>query len=123
MEQTKSHNGGCLCGAVRYRTHGQPAIAALGQCHHRQARTGSAFGLAICFKTKQVEQLSGRMKSYAFQTEAERSFATRFCPTCGTSLFLPPAAGADLTGVAGGRFDPPPFWNEIKRGSPIRFAR
>ena len=109
------HSGGCLCGAVRYRTHGQPAKAALCHCRYCQARTGSAFGLAIYFRTDQVEHLSGELKSYSFQTESGRSFTTRFCPTCGTSLFWTTAAGTDLTGVAGGSFDPPTFWYDIKR--------
>lgn len=109
------HEGGCLCGAVRFRTRGQPAKSALCHCRYCQLRTGSAFGLAIYFKTEQVERLQGQTQSYRFETESGRAFTTQFCPTCGTSLFWNTAAGADLTGVAGGAFDPPTFWYEVKR--------
>ena len=122
MDQTEIHAGGCLCGAARYRTHGQPAKAALCHCRYCQARSGSAFGLAIYFRTEQVELLSGSLKSYEFQTESGRSFTTRFCPECGTTLFWNTAAGADLTGVAGGSFDPPTFWYDIKREVVTRSA-
>jgi hypothetical protein len=115
MEPTDSHSGGCLCGAVRFRTHGQPAKSVLCHCRYCQARTGSAFGISLYFKTEQVEILSGALKAYPFQTESGRSFTTRFCPECGTSLFWSTTAGADLTGVAGGSYDPPTFWYDVKR--------
>jgi hypothetical protein len=122
MQQNGIHQGGCLCGAVRFQTHGQPAKTVLCHCRYCQARTGSAFGLAIYFKTEQVEILTGELKSYPFQTESGRSFTTRFCPTCGTSLFWNTAAGADMTGVAGGCFDPPTFWYDVKREAFTRSA-
>ena len=115
MDHSDFHEGGCLCGAVRFRTQGQPAKSVLCHCRYCQARTGSAFGISLYFKTDQLEILSGQTKSYLFQTESGRSFTTRFCPECGTSLFWNTAAGADLTGVAGGSFDPPTFWYDVKR--------
>lgn len=122
MNETEVHSGGCLCGAARYRTHGQPVKSVLCHCRYCQARTGSAFGLAIYFKTEQVKHLTGKLKSYPFQTESGRIFTTRFCPICGTSLFWNTAAGPDLTGVAGGSFDPPTFWYEVKREAFTRSA-
>lgn len=77
MEQSDSHDGGCRCGAVRFRSHDQPAKSAL--CHRRycEMRTGSAFGLANHLKTGQVGHPSGALKSYAFQTESRRGCTTR----------------------------------------------
>ena len=109
------HEGGCQCGAVRLRTHGQPAKTAL--CHSRycQTRTGSAFGVSVYFPAGAVEVLSGKVKDYSFTTESGRAFVTRFCSHCGTNLFWKVGAFPELTGVAGGCFDPPTFWYEVKR--------
>ena len=38
------HEGGCLCGAVRYRVEGEPALSSVCNCTSCQRRTGSAFG-------------------------------------------------------------------------------
>jgi hypothetical protein len=115
MDLTERHEGGCLCGAVRFRTCGQPAKAVLCHCRYCQTRTGSAFGISLYFKTEQVELLSGTLKHHAFETESGRGYETRFCTECGTTVFSTTAAGADLTGVAGGCYDPPTFWYDLKR--------
>lgn len=109
------HEGGCQCGAVRYRTHGQPAKTAVCHCRYCQTRTGSAFGVSVYFPAEAVELLSGELKDYGFTTESGRSFGTRFCTTCGTSVFWKVGAMPEYTGVAGGTFDPPTFWYEVKR--------
>lgn len=115
MSETETHEGGCLCGAVRYRTRGEPVKAAVCHCRYCQARTGSAFGVSAYFPTRHVERLQGELKSYTFETESGRSFTTYFCPTCATTLFWSLGMSPDLTGVAAGTFDPPSFWFNVSR--------
>lgn len=43
------HEGGCLCGAVRYRTEGLPVFTIVCHCRACQHRTGSAFGIGAYF--------------------------------------------------------------------------
>lgn len=107
------HQGGCACGAVRYRTEGPPARAVICHCRYCQLRTGSAFGLAVYFEAAKVTLLSGVLKDYAFTTDSGRALVQRFCPECGTSVLLHPELLDGLTGVAGGTFDPPSFWYDI----------
>lgn len=109
------HDGGCQCGALRYRTTGQPVKTAVCHCRYCQTRTGSAFGVSAYFPKERVELLQGRPKDYAFQTESGRSFTTRFCPDCGTTVFWVVGMTPDLVGVAGGTFDPPTFWFPVTR--------
>lgn len=111
----QEHAGGCLCGAVRYRVRGAPVKTALCHCRYCQLRTGSAFGLSAYFRNDQVDLLQGELKTYEFLTESGRSFATRFCTVCGTTLFWSLGMSPDLTGVAGGTFDPPTFWFPVTR--------
>lgn len=109
------HEGGCACGAVRYRTTGQPVRAAACHCRYCQLRSGSAFGLSVYFDVDRVHHLSGDLSDHSFQTESDRRFTTRFCPRCGTTVFWSTALFPGQTGVAGGTFDPPSFWYDLGR--------
>jgi hypothetical protein len=115
MPESDIHHGGCGCGAVRYRTQGQPVRTGVCHCRYCQTRTGSAFGVSVYFQNAKVVKVSGELKDYTFETESGRSFTTRFCTSCGTTVFWSLAMSPDLTGVAGGTFDPPTFWYPISR--------
>lgn len=109
------HEGGCACGAVRYRTEGQPAKTAVCHCRYCQLRTGSAFGVSVYFPRDHVTHLAGDLQDYTFQTESGRGFTTRFCSRCGTTVFWRLEMFEDLLGIAGGTFDPPSFWYDVNR--------
>lgn len=109
------HEGGCACGAVRYRTSGAPEKTAACHCRYCQLRTGSAFGVSAYFKADNLTYLQGELKDFTFRTESGRGFTTRFCPTCGTSVFWQLEMFGDMVGVAGGTFDPPTFWFDVNR--------
>ncbi len=113
--QDQQHTGGCACGAVRYRTQGKPKTTAVCHCRYCQTRTGSAFGVSVFFPSDAVEVTQGALTTYAFETASGRSFVTQFCPICGTSLIWNIGLFPDWTAVAGGSFDPPSFWYDLKR--------
>ncbi len=112
---SETHQGGCQCGAIRYQTRGQPARTVVCHCRYCQVRTGSAFGVSVYFRTEDVTLLRGALKDYTFETESGRRFTTRFCPHCGTTVLWGLGLAPELVGVAGGTFDPPTFWYEVKR--------
>jgi hypothetical protein len=115
MSDAETHTGGCQCGAVRYRTTGQPDKAAVCHCRYCQLRTGSAFGVSVYFRDAAVTLERGELRSFTFQTESGRPFTNRFCPECGTSVFWTLGLFPGMTGIAGGTFDPPSFWYDVKR--------
>ncbi|GAB4273121.1 MAG: GFA family protein [Pararhodobacter sp.] len=115
MSDADQHSGGCQCGAVRYRTTGAPAKTAVCHCRYCQLRTGSAFGVSVYFPEDAVTLEQGTLTDYAFQTESGRTFTTRFCPRCGTSVLWTIGLFPGMIGVAGGTFDPPSFWYDVKR--------
>ena len=45
MSKKKIHQGGCLCGKVRYETDGSPERSGVCHCRYCQLRTGSSFGI------------------------------------------------------------------------------
>jgi len=46
MSDTEIHEGGCVCGGVRYRTTGKPQRVSACACTWCQKRSGAAFGLS-----------------------------------------------------------------------------
>lgn len=72
-----THEGGCSCGAVRYRVRGEPHV--VGTCHCTSCRKES--GSALVFYADwpiEAFEVTGN-----FATFEGRSF----CPRCGSRLF------------------------------------
>ena len=108
-----NHDGGCLCGKVRYTVYGQPVRAGVCHCRYCQLRAGSAFGTLVYFSVEKLQLRSGKLSEYHFRTEMGRTWKNEFCSTCGTTLFMYLEAWPGDVGVAGGTFDPPTFWFKL----------
>lgn len=109
------HEGGCVCGKVRYRTLGAPERVSACSCRWCQKRTGSALGISVYFRKERVLFTGAATKTYRLYSDAGRWIDSGFCDTCGTTVgwtleFLP-----DFQGIAGGTFDQPTFWYELER--------
>jgi hypothetical protein len=74
--------GGCQCGAIRYRATGKPLLTAICHCTMcRRANAAPAVAWAM-FEQSRVVFLSGRPTTYASSPGARRGF----CPACGTQI-------------------------------------
>ncbi len=81
------HEGGCVCGSVRYRITGDPIAATVCHCRFCQRRTGSAFSQPVFFKADQVGFSGGPMKMYVHHSdESHRWLRMQFCARCGTTV-------------------------------------
>ena len=60
------HNGGCLCGDLRYKVMGTPEIGAVCHCRYCQLRTGSAFGTLAYFKDENFKITAGKAQGIHF---------------------------------------------------------
>lgn len=117
------HEGGCVCGTVRYRVTGAPIRTNVCHCTFCQRRTGSAFGFMAFFKQEDLEITRGILKSYEHRSdESNRQLRMEFCPTCGTTVTLTVKVRPGARGVAGGTFDDP-SWLKIERHSWTRSAQ
>jgi hypothetical protein len=76
------HEGGCLCGAVRYRISG-PAEAAV-HCHCRmcQRAHGAPVVTWITVPADRFAVTKGTLKTYRSSDHGER----RFCAACGSQI-------------------------------------
>ena len=111
----EEHQGGCLCGQLRYITKGAPYRAAVCHCRYCQLRSGSAFGNLVYFADDQIEIVAGELKDFHFTSESGYAWQTRFCGTCGTTVFCHLERRAGLTAICAGTFDPPSFWFDLNR--------
>ena len=110
MTHSDKHEGGCLCGEVRFEVSGQPEFSTV--CHYRycQLRTGSPFGVGVYFQKENLKIKQGTFKSYTLKNESDKEMNFQFCGTCGTTLLWDIELFPDLIGTAGGAYDPPTFW-------------
>lgn len=110
-----THEGGCVCGAVRYRAAGQPALAQACHCAFCQRRTGSAFGLVVAFKEDRVELTGGPTAQYEHRSdESGRWLRSHFCSTCGTTVLITLERNPGVRVIPGGTFDDPK-WFKLTR--------
>ena len=72
MSNTEIHEGGCVCGAVRYKTMDKPQRVSACACTWCQKRSGSAFGLSVYFKESDVEFLQSSLREYQLTSDTEQ---------------------------------------------------
>lgn len=110
------HEGGCLCGAVRYATRGAPLTVTICHCRFCQRATGSAFLVEPIFRRAAFEITAGTPARYELRSEGSgKTVTVHFCAVCGTKTHLAFERFADVIGVYGGTFDDP-NWFERKPG-------
>lgn len=95
--------GGCLCGAVRYRVSGQPVAATLCHCADcRRASGGTNVAWAV-FDKGDFEWLAGDPADYSSSAGIHWSF----CRECGTTLGYRRSERPDHMDVTSGSLDEP----------------
>jgi hypothetical protein len=104
----KSREGGCVCGAVRYRLKADPQVGLVCHCTWCQKRTGSAFAPIAYFNEADVEFLQGKMTTYEHRSdETGRWLRIEFCPVCGTPVTHIAELRSGLRGISAGTMEDP----------------
>jgi len=75
--------GGCHCGAVRYRIDGEPMTHALCHCTDCRRHAGAPVVSWAMFPAAAVHVVKGTPTIYASSEHGRR----HFCASCGTGLF------------------------------------
>ena len=94
--------GGCLCGAVRFKTEKQPQW--IKHCHCVLCRkvTGSAFLTGLMYRAQDIHW-TGTSSSF----ESSSGVLRTFCQTCGSSLGFREVQAPEKDCVLLGAFDDP----------------
>ena len=77
-----SREGGCACGAVRYRLGREPMFVHCCHCTSCQTETGSAFAINALIEADQVETLKGAPEPVMTPSESGRGQQVWRCPEC-----------------------------------------
>jgi hypothetical protein len=80
-------DGGCACGAVRYRLTSPPMIVHCCHCRDCQRQTGGAFAVNALIETDRIEMLSGEPVATPMPTDSGRPHDVYRCPACETALW------------------------------------
>jgi len=79
--------GGCSCGAVRYRLTSDPLFTHCCHCLNCQRQTGSAFVINLLIEADRVEVLAGVPQPVDVPRDDGSTQRIFRCPTCQVALF------------------------------------
>jgi hypothetical protein len=99
--------GGCSCGAVRYRLASGPMFVHCCHCLDCQRQAGSAFVLNALIETARVEVSGPALVRSEMPTDSGRPHGIYRCPTCGVALWSEYGGLASLRFVRVGTLDDP----------------
>jgi hypothetical protein len=100
-------DGGCACGAVRYRLIARPMFVHCCHCRDCQRQTGSAFVLNALIEADNVALLSGPPEAVPVPTDSGRPHLIYRCPECRTAVWSDYGARRVLLFVRVGTLDDP----------------
>jgi hypothetical protein len=79
--------GGCACGAVRYRLTSEPLFVHCCHCLNCQRQTGSAFVINVLIEADRVEVVAGEPGPVPVPRAGGRMQQVWRCPTCQVAVF------------------------------------
>lgn len=103
--ELRTYDGGCFCGAIRYRALGVPEEPTLCHCSICRRTSGAPLVAWATFPTKQIEWLKGEPRRFRSSIKGERSF----CSECGTALTFAFVKSPERTDVTLASLDHPEY--------------
>jgi hypothetical protein len=79
--------GGCACGAIRYRLTSEPLFTHCCHCLNCQRQTGSAFVINLLIEAERVELLAGDPQPVEVPRDDGSTQRIFRCPDCQVALF------------------------------------
>ncbi len=79
--------GGCACGAIRYKLTAKPLIVHACHCRDCQRLTGAAFAINLWIERKFVEASGAAPKSFKLAGGSGKAHEVFFCGECGTYVW------------------------------------
>src|SRR5262245_58313341 len=79
--------GGCQCASLRYQVEGEALTLAACHCTECQRQSGSAFGMSLLIRSKDLRLLTGETRAFSVLCDSGRTKSCVFCPGCGTRIY------------------------------------
>jgi hypothetical protein len=99
--------GGCVCGAVRYRLTAPPLAAYNCHCRDCQRSSGGTHTMSMPIARERVELLAGDLTFYDKQADSGRTVRAFACAKCGTKVWNEPQAAPQVLILKPGTLDDP----------------
>ena len=100
--------GGCLCGAVRFKTSQAPMRTLVCHCRFCQRVTGSSSYAESMFANDAVVFNAGQMGCYEHRSDSShKKVFVHFCTRCGTTVSLTFERWPDVRAISRGCYDDP----------------
>jgi hypothetical protein len=84
---SESREGGCSCGAVRYRLASDPMFVHCCHCLNCQRQTGSAFAVNLLIEADRVELLAGDPEPVDVPRDDGGTQRIYRCPACHVAIY------------------------------------
>jgi len=100
--------GGCLCGAVRYRSDAEPVMQVVCHCETCRKNSGSAFSMNVAVPQDTLRIESGSPRRYEDHSGASgKPFYRFFCGDCGSHIYSHGPAYGEIAFIKAGTLDDP----------------
>ena len=101
--------GGCQCGAIRYRLLRAPVALYSCHCKHCQKQSSSAFGLSMWMERDAIEFSGAKPRIFHTHGDSGREKHCAFCENCGTRIYhaggATRTAGSEALSIKAGTLD------------------
>ena len=101
------HEGGCLCGQIRYKVRGAPERVTICHCTFCQKITGSGYLVQPIFLREKFDSVGDTAHYEHVSDVSGAKVDIRYCPKCGTNVWLELARFPENIGIIGGTFELP----------------
>ena len=81
------YKGGCHCGNVRFSGNATPEVTFYCHCSDCQRTAGSPFSVELMIPSDSFE-IKGELATYTVVGDSGKAVHRRFCPTCGSGVYL-----------------------------------
>jgi hypothetical protein len=99
--------GGCACGAVRYRLASEPMFVHCCHCLNCQSHTGSAFVINMLIEAARVERLGGAPEPVIMPLNGGSPNRIFRCPECRVAVWSEYGGRSQILFVRAGTLDEP----------------
>jgi hypothetical protein len=118
MTDNGKHEGGCLCGALRFETDGQPDRVVFCHCRFCQRATGTAYLVEALFPRTRFRMTKGTPATYAMNSAGSgKRVVINFCATCATKIYLDLDRVPNDVGLYSGAYDDPNWFGRSPANS------
>ncbi len=118
-----THQGGCLCGAVRYEVRAEPVRVWVCHCRFCQRATGGPYVIEPIFELSDFSVTQGSPSVYAHRSEGSgKHLYLHSCAVCATKLYLTFERFPGRCGVYAGTFDRPDWFSYGPENSKVIFT-